>query len=207
MSKIKSFGRKLKAFCKRNAYALVVSFCVLAVFSVITAVSVADLYKVDSNIEQNGGGNNNDDAQQTGTETVIVFDSPVKDGQVSKEYIDDGIVEDKTSGAWMAHQGIDYAGPAGTKVYAVYDGTVEKIDNTVMDGTVIVIAHNDNLKSIYKCLASDVCVSVGDRVEKGAEIGTMGTSTNEKAEGTHLHFEVMLKDKLVDPNDYLSDKK
>lgn len=203
MSKFKSFARKVKEFCKRNAYALVVSFCVLAVFSVITAVSVADLYKVDNAVEQDETNN----IQQTGNETIIVFDSPVKDATISKEYAEDYILEDKTSGMWQTHQGIDYAGPEGTKVYAVYDGTVESVENTIMEGTVITIVHNDNLKTVYKSLSSEVFVSEGDTVTKGTEIGTMGTSTEEKSDGTHLHFEVYLNDVLVDPNDYLGDKK
>lgn len=204
MNKFKNFMRKIKGFCKRNAYALVVSFCVLAVFSVITAVSVADLYKVED-----AGQNNeqNQDATQTGTETVIVFDCPVKDGTISKEYAEDHVLEDKTSGVWKTHQAIDYTGPEGTKVLAVYDGTVESVENTLMDGTVITIVHNDNLKTVYRSLSSDTLVKAGDSVTKGMEIGSMGTSTSERAEGTHLHFEVWLKGVLVDPNDYLSDQK
>ncbi len=205
MSKFKSFLQKVKGFCKRNAYALVVSFCVLAVFSVVTAVSVADLYKVDNEQQQNE--QQNPPAQQTGGETVIIFDSPVKDGTVLKDYYEDEVVEDKTSGVWKTHQAIDYSGVEGTKILAAYDGTVESVENSIMDGTVITIVHNDNLKTVYKSCTSDVMVKQGDTVTKGAEIGVMGTCTSEKLDGIHLHFEVWLDGKLVDPNNYLSSDK
>lgn len=137
MSKIKRFFQKVKAFSKRNAYALVVAFCVICVFSVITAVSVAELYKVDKPTQRQEQEDPN--VEPTGGDDVIVFDSPVKDANISKEYAEDHVVEDKTSGAWKAHLGIDYAGPEGTKVLAAYDGTVESIDNSLMDGVVITI--------------------------------------------------------------------
>lgn len=206
MSKTNSIFQKIKGFCRRNAYALIVSFCVLVVFSVVTAVSVADIYEpeaVNTNISQDQEAV----VTPTGGSDVVVFDCPVKDGTMSKDYAEDHIVEDKTSGMWKTHQGIDYSSAEGTKVYAAYDGTVEKVETSLMDGTVITIKHSNNLKTIYRSLSNDVSVNEGDRVKKGDEIGAMGTSTNEKADGAHLHFEVMLDDKLVDPNDYLSSGK
>ena len=204
MSKIKRFFQKVKAFSKRNAYALVVAFCVICVFSVITAVSVAELYKVDNPTKRQEQEDPN--VEPTGGDDVIVFDSPVKDANISKEYAEDHVVEDKTSGAWKAHLGIDYAGPEGTKVLAVFDGTVESIDNSLMDGVVITIVHNDNIKTVYKSV-TNAAVSVGDKVTKGQEIAEMGTSTSEKADGCHLHFEVLVNGNPADPNDYLSSKK
>ena len=204
MSKIKRFFQKVKAFSKRNAYALVVAFCVICVFSVITAVSVAELYKVDSPTQRQEQEDPN--VEPTGGDDVIVFDSPVKDVNISKEYAEDHVVEDKTSGAWKAHLGIDYAGPEGTKVLAAFDGTVESIDNSLMDGVVITIVHNDNIKTVYKSV-TNAAVSVGDKVTKGQEIAEMGTSTSEKADGCHLHFEVLVNGNPADPNDYLSSKK
>ena len=59
-----------------------------------------------------------------------------------------------------------------------------------------------HLKSVYKSLGS-ASVNVGDTVKTGDVIGTMGTSTSEKGEGAHLHFEVKLDNKLVNPNKYL----
>ena len=113
------------------------------------------------------------------------------------------MIEDKTSGVWKTHQAIDYAGESGDKVFSVYGGTVESVEDSLMDGKVVIIKHTDGLKTVYKSLG-DVCVEEGAKVKKGEEIGTMGTSTSEQAEGVHLHFEVLKDGKLVDPNDYLA---
>ena len=53
----------------------------------------------------------------------------------------------------------------------------------------------------------EVKLKVGDKVTKGQEIAEMGTSTSEKADGCHLHFEVLVNGNPADPNDYLSSKK
>ncbi|MBQ7452728.1 MAG: M23 family metallopeptidase [Clostridia bacterium] len=205
--KFKKFMKKFKGFVSRNAYAIVVSLCVLVAFSVITAISVADLYRTDTTVQvEDQTPQPEPEATENvpaSTSTVIVFDCPVNDCTVSKDYYDNELVEDKTSGVWKTHQAIDYIGAENAEVYSVYDGTVEKVENTLMDGVVITIKHNNSLKSIYKSLG-EACVSVGDSVKKGEQIGVMGTSTGEQAEGVHLHFEVMENDKLVNPNKFIA---
>ncbi|MCR5553180.1 MAG: M23 family metallopeptidase [bacterium] len=205
--KIKNTFKVIKGFFKRNVYALTVAFSVLAVFSVITALSVADLYKKKETsepiqtIEQN---ESNEQVVPTETNSVIVFESPVKDAVVCKDYCDDCLVEDKTTGVWKTHQAIDYCGAEGTDVYAVYDGKVIKVEKDVMNGTVVEIEHSEGLVSVYKSLGSAL-VSVGQDVKTGDTIGKMGVATNEKADGSHLHFEVKLDGKLVNPNNYLGE--
>ncbi|MBQ7579248.1 MAG: M23 family metallopeptidase [Clostridia bacterium] len=207
-----SFWKKTKEFIKRNSYALVISFCVLVAFSVITTLSVADLYKDNNKVASTTQNQPEDsskpeedgkDVAPTSGETVIIFDCPVENCNESKEYAEDMVLEDKTSGVWKTHQGIDYAGTSEDKVFSVYDGTVESVEDSMMDGKIITIKHVGNLKTIYKSLG-EVCVNEGDSVKKGEEIGKMGTSTNEQAEGVHLHFEVEKDGKLVDPDDYLA---
>ena len=210
MANKKTFWKKTKEFIKRNSYALVISFCVLVAFTLITTLSVADLYKSDkaasnvpSKTEEGSTEQEKEDTTPASSESVIIFDCPVENCAESKEYAEDRVLEDKTSGVWKTHQGIDYTGEAGTKVFSVYGGTVESVEDTLMDGKVVIIKHTDSLKSVYKSLG-DVCVKEGDKVKKGEEIGTMGSSTSEQAEGVHLHFEVEKDGKLVDPNDYLA---
>lgn len=206
---MKKFIVAVKGFVKRNSYALAVGFSILAIFAIISAVSVADLYKVKETTTKTTPDpetieivEKKEDAKETASETVIVFEEPIKNGSVSKEYAADHLLEDKTTGVWKTHQAIDYTGSEGTEVMSVFDGVVESVNKDIMEGTVIVIKHTNNLKTIYKSLSSS-CVAVGDNVKTGEVIGVMGTNTSEKAEGTHLHFEVKLDDKLVDPNLYL----
>ena len=74
-----------------------------------------------------------------------------------------------------------------------------------MEGTVVEISHSDGIVSIYKSLASDVSVAVGDTVSAGQVIGQVGDSmAQESNTGAHLHFEMTVNGVKVDPNDYLS---
>lgn len=194
------FFRKLKYFFKRNSYAIVVSVCVLLV---LTLVSVTALSFVND-------GEGNETIEEvpnvpTGSEEVVVFTSPIEGGTITKEYAEDFLLEDSTTGIWQTHQALDYSASDGTKVLAVYDGEVESIENSMMDGLVVTIKHAGNLKSVYKCLGDEALVSEGDKVTKGQEIGTVSTNLTEKADGAHLHFELYEGDKLIDPTPYFSE--
>lgn len=194
------FFRKLKYFFKRNSYAIAVSVCVLLV---LTLVSVTALSFVND-----GEGNNTIEEVPnvpTGSEEVVVFTSPIEGGTITKEYAEDFLLEDSTTGIWQTHQALDYSASDGTKVLAVYDGEIESIENSMMDGLVITIKHAGNLKSVYKCLGDEALVSEGDKVTKGQEIGTVSTNLTEKADGAHLHFELYEGDKLIDPTPYFSE--
>lgn len=90
-------------------------------------------------------------------------------------------------GQYPQHDGIDFAGPYGTPIYAAADGKVIKSEeSTTGDGNHIVIEHANGYYTLYgHC--SELLVKVGDEVKQGdliAKIGSTGNST-----GNHLHFE------------------
>lgn len=97
------------------------------------------------------------------------------------------------------HTGIDFAGPKGTAVYATGDGTVQTAgSNGNMSGYGIVceVNHGFGYKTLYAHL-SKLNVRPGQKVKRGdiiGYIGSTGTSTN-----SHLHYEVFLNGKRVDP--------
>ncbi len=102
------------------------------------------------------------------------------------------------------HPGIDIRVQKGTKVYAVEDGTVQKIITTYKKnrgyGKVILLAHQGNLLTRYAHLDS-ILVKKGQKVKRGTLIGLVGETG--LAAGPVLHFE-MLKDlKKVDPETYI----
>lgn len=197
-----NFWRKIKYFFKKNAYTLAVCLCVaLAVTMIaITAVTYAGEDKatlpvisvVDGTEEVDSGG-------------VVIFSLPVKDAKILKEYAEDHLLEDKTTGDWKTHQAIDFEGAEGTPVLAVFDGTIEKVEESMMDGLCITIDHGSNLKTVYKCLASETSVKKGDKVKTGQEIGKISTNLTEKADGPHLHFELYNNGNLADPTGYFSE--
>lgn len=100
------------------------------------------------------------------------------------------------------HNGIDFAAPAGTPIYAAYDGNVVGAAYSATMGNYVMIDHGDSLYTIYMH-ASALYVAVGDTVARGdtiAAVGTTGRST-----GNHLHFGVRKNGEYVSPWNYISE--
>ena len=79
-------------------------------------------------------------------------------------------------------------------------GTVKYIKNDPRYGLTIVIEHKSGYKTVYANLLSTEFVVVGENVEQGQTIGTVGTtSTFEVLDDPHLHFEIIKDDEYLDP--------
>lgn len=102
------------------------------------------------------------------------------------------------------HQGLDFAAGAGTPYYAAADGTVIAATNgggyNGGAGNWVVIAHGNGLVTKYMH-STTVFVSVGQSVTRGQNIGTVGNTGHSY--GAHLHFQVELNGKAVNPEYYL----
>jgi murein DD-endopeptidase MepM/ murein hydrolase activator NlpD len=94
------------------------------------------------------------------------------------------------------HKGIDFAAPTGTPIYAAGDGTVERAGRFSSYGNYVRIRHNNSIKTAYAHM-SRVATKAGSRVRQGDIIGYVGTTG--RSTGPHLHYEVMLNDKQVNP--------
>lgn len=215
---MKSFLLKVKHYFKRNIYPITVSLCTVLVLGIITISAytaikssnqVVDTNQVTQNPENpdnvvDGGTNEGDKSEQTNSNTTIIFDLPFENATISKEYTDSKLLYDATTKLWCTHQGLDFACTEGQEVVAVYDGKVTKVENSMMNGTVVYLKVSDNLTVVYKGLASDVNVKEGDEIKKGTKLGKITSFLTEKADGIHLHLEVLKQDKLVDPTEYFS---
>lgn len=98
------------------------------------------------------------------------------------------------------HNGIDVAAPAGTPIYAASDGVVEFAGWKGGYGRVVYVRHPDGVTSVY-AHASQLLVRAGQRVTRGqaiARVGCTGACT-----GPHLHFEVHVDGRPVNPITYL----
>ena len=101
------------------------------------------------------------------------------------------------------HKGIDYALPLGTPVLAAADGYVSQTETSLEGyGNHIVMAHGEEIETLYAHL-SVLKVTTGQAVQQGEEIGLSGNSGNST--GPHLHFELRLHNKAVDPAPYFSE--
>jgi murein DD-endopeptidase MepM/ murein hydrolase activator NlpD len=68
----------------------------------------------------------------------------------------------------------------------------------------VVIDHKNGLKSVYSNLATDDMVTSNQKIKQGEIIGSIGnTAVFESAEQSHLHFQVLKDNVIVDPTAYL----
>ncbi len=95
------------------------------------------------------------------------------------------------------HQGTDYRGKRGTPVLAAGDGTVVFARRRGGYGRVVFVDHGNGVVTRYAHLDKIEC-HVGDKLVAGQRLGRLGSSG--RTTGAHLHFEVRLAGRSVDPN-------
>lgn len=99
-----------------------------------------------------------------------------------------------------SHQGVDYAVPEQTRVYATADGVVDDISNSAYGkGLCVTINHGNGYRTLYGHLDKAV-VKKGARVRRGDIIGHSGNSGLSFM--PHLHYEVVYNGRRVDPINY-----
>lgn len=99
------------------------------------------------------------------------------------------------------HDGIDLAAPRGAPIYAARDGRVVYSGWYYGYGRAVILSHGDGLTTLYGH-ASSLLVRTGETVRRGdvvARVGCTGQCT-----GSHLHFEVRINGRAVDPLRYLN---
>lgn len=129
----------------------------------------------------------------------VVYTWPVK-GQLLRDFAVETLSYDQTMGDWRTHAGVDIAAEVGRKVLAAGEGTVSQVYDDPMMGVTVVIEHPDGVTSTYCNLAADPFVAVGDTVDTGTEIGTVGeTAIAESAMEPHLHLEMTKEGAALDP--------
>jgi murein DD-endopeptidase MepM/ murein hydrolase activator NlpD len=98
------------------------------------------------------------------------------------------------------HTGIDFGAAMGTPIYAVDSGSVKLAGEKGGYGNTVIVNHNAGKSTLYGH-ASKLYVREGQQVVRGqmvAAVGSTGMST-----APHLHFEVRINDKPVNPRPYL----
>ena len=98
------------------------------------------------------------------------------------------------------HSGLDITNAEGTPIQATADGVVESAGWMDRYGYAVVLKHNPDLETVYGHMAR-WDVQAGQTVHRGDILGRMGQSGH--ATGVHLHYEVRLHGKAVNPTPYL----
>jgi murein DD-endopeptidase MepM/ murein hydrolase activator NlpD len=99
------------------------------------------------------------------------------------------------------HLGVDILAPHDTPVKAIWDGHVITADWTLETGYTIGIQHSNDMVSFYKHNAS-LLKKTGAFVRAGEAVAIIG-NTGKLSSGPHLHFELWLHGKPVDPTNYI----
>ena len=124
--------------------------------------------------------------------------SPIEDGWISSHY---GWRTDPITGKRNMHMGTDFAARYGTEIKSVAAGIVTWSAWTAGYGNVVEIDHGNNIVTRYAHNKENL-VTVGEKVEKGTVIATLGSTG--RSTGSHLHFEMLKDGKYVNPRKHLT---
>lgn len=95
------------------------------------------------------------------------------------------------------HTGVDFPAAKGTKVFAAADGTVILSKYYGGYGNCVMINHGSGIVTLYGHMGYDLPLKVGQKVKAGTVVGYVNTTGSST--GYHLHFEVRVNGKHVDP--------
>ena len=184
-----TFKQKMTNILKRYGYYFILGILVVGAILTMVLIGVSDSKK----------------QQSVPTSTKITPYMPVLNATLYKEYYGDELCYNATLKQWETHNGIDLQVASGSSVYSILDGKVKDIYSNILEGTVVVIEHDNGLVSQYASLDSDLKVKIGDEVSRGDIIGAVSESANAESDaGAHLHFSMFDNDKKIDPAAYLN---
>nr|WP_157021221.1 DUF5930 domain-containing protein [Zongyanglinia huanghaiensis] len=127
------------------------------------------------------------------------FATPVNLGTV-RQTSGYGYRRDPKTGGRRLHKGSDFAGRTGTDIFSTADGVVTQAGWQSGYGKLVTIQHAFGIETRY-AHNSNIRVKVGQRVSRGDHISDMGNTG--RSTGTHLHYEVRVNGKPVNPMIYI----
>lgn len=124
-----------------------------------------------------------------------LLQNPLKLIRISSHY---GNRIHPTLGYSKMHTGVDFSAPTGTPIYAAGEGIIIDLGYRGAYGKFIKIKHNRDLSTAYAHASHfNKSLKVGDKVKQGQIIAYVGDSG--RTSGAHLHYEVEIKGKKVNP--------
>lgn len=123
----------------------------------------------------------------------IYLEKPIE-GIITSRY---GVYSSIRTGS---HKGLDIAAPTGTKINPCASGIVEKAEYSGALGNLVVINHGNGVTTCY-AHCSKMLVNVGDEVNTDTVIALVGSTGNST--GPHLHLEIKIDGKTINPQKYL----
>jgi murein DD-endopeptidase MepM/ murein hydrolase activator NlpD len=114
-----------------------------------------------------------------------------------------GIISQKFNAGASAearHEGVDIIAENNALVTAAAAGLVVQAGQDRDLGRFVKVDHDHGIQTLYAHLSRSF-VQAGDHLEKGSALGTVGNTGNSF--GPHLHYEILIRGKSVDPEQYL----
>lgn len=111
-----------------------------------------------------------------------------------------GYRSDPFHGGAAMHSGLDFRGPVGSPIHAAAQGTVTFVGTKSGYGKVIEISHGNGMMTRYAHMSA-WHARRGQQVDAGAIIGRIGSTG--RSTGPHLHFEVHIHGRAVNPRPFL----
>ena len=124
---------------------------------------------------------------------TVNFTNPIKEGSITSKF---GYRISPITNKYSLHSGLDIAAAENTEIHSAYDGVVIKAEYHEINGNYVVIEHSNTLKTTYNH-CNKLLVKEGETVKKGEVIALVGATGY--ATGNHLHFEVLLNGKYINP--------
>jgi len=122
---------------------------------------------------------------------------PVENGWISSLF---GTRMDPFTGLRAFHAGVDFAARQGANVQSVAAGIVSDVGERFGYGLLVEINHGNGYVTRYGH-NNTALVAVGDRVRKSQAVALVGDSG--RSTGPHVHFEVLLNGRTVNPHQYI----
>ena len=111
-----------------------------------------------------------------------------------------GYRSDPIHGGAAMHAGLDFRGPIGSPIHAAAQGKVTFVGTKAGYGKVVEITHGNGMLTRYAHMSA-WRARVGQTVDAGDVIGLIGNTG--RSTGPHLHFEVRIHDRAVNPRPFL----
>lgn len=155
--------------------------------------AIGDISCADAQMETLAAWNNGPTLEWMSTPHPLEFVEPIPGARVTSDF---GWRKHPILHKRKQHKGIDYKGVRGTPVQSSAIGVVKFAGRRAGYGKLIVIEHGEGLETRYAHLSS-IDVKENQLVFAGQLVGEVGATG--KVTGPHLHFELRLDGKALDP--------
>ncbi len=122
--------------------------------------------------------------------------TPIKSSRISSHY---GNRKHPTLGFTKMHKGVDFAAPTGTPIASAGNGVISDMGWKPCYGNFVQIKHSGTLSTLYAHASKFAKnIKIGEKIKQGQIIAFVGATG--RATGPHLHFEVKINGKNVNPS-------